>query len=205
MLTIYILRLEKGKYYVGKTTNLQNRIQQHIDKNASVWTRKYSFEEIYQTFKNSDNYDEDKYTLQMMSKFGIDNVRGGSFSNINLSYNTKRHIIHMIRSSENKCFNCGGNHYINDCKDSLFSKIKRKFTKCFTSYDEIPNILLTYDPDNEIINFGKKHYGKRFVDVYNNDKKYIKWVLNQDETTESNNNFKEFKNYCYLRDSTSFG
>ncbi len=202
MLTIYILLLEKGKYYVGKTNNFQNRIQQHVNKQACVWTKKYPYVDVYKSYTNCDTYDEDKYTLQMMSQFGIDNVRGGSFSNINLSCNTKRHIIHMIRSSENKCFNCGGNHFVSNCKDTLFSRIKKKF--CFTSYEEIPTLLTSYDPDNELVNFGRKHIGKRFIDVYSNDRKYVEWVLKQDETTETKNNFIDFKHYCILRDSNTF-
>lgn len=39
MVYIYILQLEKGKYYVGKTNNPKFRINNHFDSNGSVWTQ----------------------------------------------------------------------------------------------------------------------------------------------------------------------
>jgi predicted GIY-YIG superfamily endonuclease len=37
---IYILKLEGGKYYVGKTNNVDQRLQQHFDGTfGSAWTR----------------------------------------------------------------------------------------------------------------------------------------------------------------------
>jgi len=58
-----------------------------------------------------------------MKKFGIENVRGGSFSNLKLSKNQKNLLQLMIFSSENKCFHCGSkNHFAKDCKFKLKKK-----------------------------------------------------------------------------------
>ena len=73
--TIYILKLENNKYYVGKTKNLQGRLNNHKSK----WTQVHRPIGLYKQISNCDSYDEDKYTLKMMNKFGIDNVRGGSY------------------------------------------------------------------------------------------------------------------------------
>ena len=49
MTNIYILKLQQGKYYVGKTDNLEKRKQQHINGTACSWTKL-----IY--IKNKINY-----------------------------------------------------------------------------------------------------------------------------------------------------
>ena len=41
MISIYAIELEKGKYYIGKTSNPQFRLQSHFDSNGSYWTKKY--------------------------------------------------------------------------------------------------------------------------------------------------------------------
>ena len=61
-LTIYVLQLENNKYYVGKTTQLDFRIQNHDNGIGSAWTKKYKPIKILKLFPNCDNYDEDKYT-----------------------------------------------------------------------------------------------------------------------------------------------
>lgn len=90
MVCIYVLQLEKKKYYIGKTDNLEKRIQQHYNSNGSEWTKKYKFVKTLEILQNKDNEDEDKYTLKYMNKYGIDNVRGGSFCEIDLSEECKR-------------------------------------------------------------------------------------------------------------------
>jgi predicted GIY-YIG superfamily endonuclease len=36
---IYVLELRGGKYYVGKTSDVDHRFQQHKNGTGSVWTR----------------------------------------------------------------------------------------------------------------------------------------------------------------------
>ena len=82
---IYILKLEQGKYYIGKTNKPQFRLNNHFNSNGSEWTKKYKPIKVLDIKKNCDNYDEDKYTRKYMDKYGINNVRGGSFVTIKLS------------------------------------------------------------------------------------------------------------------------
>lgn len=113
---IYILRLEQNKYYVGKTKEPNFRIEEHFNNYGSAWTNKFKAIEIIKIIPNCDAYDEDKYTLQMMEKYGIYNVRGGSFCEIKLDEKYKFTINKMLRGSTDKCYNCGKNgHFINNC------------------------------------------------------------------------------------------
>jgi hypothetical protein len=102
MLYIYILELESNKYYIGKTTNPEFRLDKHFDGGASVWTNKYKPIKLIELISNCDNFDEDKYTLKYMEKYGIDNVRGGSFCQITLGEENLNTINKMIKNSTSK-------------------------------------------------------------------------------------------------------
>lgn len=115
-ITIYILSCKNNKYYVGKTTNVFNRIDDHIAGNATAWTKKYPPIDIIELHNDCDPYDEDKYTLQMMNKYGIDNVRGGSFTEIVLDDVSIAMINKMNSGATDKCFNCNkSGHFANEC------------------------------------------------------------------------------------------
>ena len=122
MVFIYILLLELNKYYIGKTNNPDIRLDSHFNSNGSEWTKIYKPIKVYELISDCDSYDEDKYTLKYMEKEGIDNVRGGSFSQIKLSDEQIKLINQMIKGASDKCFNCGkSDHFIKDC---IESKIK---------------------------------------------------------------------------------
>jgi len=118
MVYIYILQLEQNKYYIGKTNNPSFRIDKHFTSCGSVWTRKYKPLSVLEIIPNCDDYDEDKYTIKYMEKNGINNVRGGSFCQINLSENNMITLNQMIRGVTNKCYICGNkDHFANNCKN----------------------------------------------------------------------------------------
>jgi hypothetical protein len=119
MVLIYILGLENGKYYIGKTKNLEIRILEHINSSGSEWTKLYNPIKIIEYHDNCDDFDEDKYTIMMMNKYGIDNVRGGSYCTIILSESEKSNINKMIRGSNNLCYICSSsNHFAKNCHKS---------------------------------------------------------------------------------------
>jgi len=130
MLYIYILQLESNKFYIGKTNNPKNRLLQHFDLNASAWTTKYKPIKVIEIIDDCDDYDEDKYVLKYMNKYGIENVRGGSYSSIILSNVNKTQIIRQLRTINNQCYQCGSiEHFIKDCNKK---KVKYKnIDMCF--------------------------------------------------------------------------
>lgn len=128
---VYILKLKNDKFYIGSTEKLKNRIQQHYDGYGSAWTRKYSPIKVVETFENCSRFDEDKYTKEYMAKFGIDNVRGGTYCEINIE-EYRNQLEKELEHSANKCFNCGGSgHLSNNCRKSRHKKqIKTNCKRC---------------------------------------------------------------------------
>jgi|TARA_Y100000389_G_scaffold133164_1_gene130639 hypothetical protein len=117
MVYIYVLKLQNAKYYVGKTLNPYFRIETHFNSEGSEWTKLYKPVKILEIIKG-DDYDEDKYTKIYMDKYGIDNVRGGSYTSIKLDSETKNQLIKISNSNNNKCFKCGiKGHFAKDCNN----------------------------------------------------------------------------------------
>ena len=114
---IYIIQLDSGKYYVGKTNNPTFRLHSHFNSNGSKWTQMHKPIKLITLIQQNDKFDEDKYTLMYMEKYGIDNVRGGSFCQITLSSENKKTIETMLHSASDKCFKCGiKGHFANSCR-----------------------------------------------------------------------------------------
>jgi len=117
MVFIYVLKLANKKYYIGKTTVPKFRITQHFNRKGAEWTKIYKPLEVVEIISNCDNYDEDKYTRIYMDKYGIENVRGGSFSSIELDEDTVNTLTKMSISTNDKCFKCGkSDHFAKQCK-----------------------------------------------------------------------------------------
>jgi hypothetical protein len=125
---IYVLKLIKNKYYVGRTEHLDFRLDKHFNASGSTWTKLYKPVSIFNIVEG-DMFDEDKYTIECMSMFGINNVRGGSFCTIKLDSETIKTLIKMIRGATDKCFYCGkSGHFIKNCH--LSKSVKKICTRC---------------------------------------------------------------------------
>ena len=114
---IYVLKCEKNKWYVGKTTkSIRERYDEHINGNGSEFTKINKPIEIYDGFISNCVFDEDNTTKKYMNMYGIENVRGGTYIQIELPKYHIKTLNDELCTSGDKCFGCGlTDHYINEC------------------------------------------------------------------------------------------
>ena len=116
-----------------------------------------------------------------MEKYGINNVRGGSFCEIKLSDNNLITLNQMIKGVTDKCYICGKtDHFANDCKKHSVTKptinVNEK-CRCPTSYfspHRRGKCLL-----NNIISY--------FEDETDNIDKLLKLLTKHDEANDKSN------------------
>ena len=77
MTTLYVLRLTGGKYYIGKTDDVLKSYEEHLAGSGSAWTRLYPPVAIVKTEPTGN---EDATVIEYMRIYGLDNVRGGTYS-----------------------------------------------------------------------------------------------------------------------------
>ena len=130
MVFIYVLKLKENKYYIGKTNSPNFRLNDHFNQNGgSSWTKKYKPIEIYEIIPNQSDYDEQRITQEYMNKYGIENVRGGSYCQLKLDHNSIETLSREISHANNKCLYCNKlGHFISACpnKMNITSKIWMK-------------------------------------------------------------------------------
>ena len=134
----YVLKLQKGKWYVGYTEKGIDRIQAHIEKKGAAWTKKYPPVKPIPythtlpgknkaTSRNKPNSDEDKLTLEWMNEYGIKNVRGGSWYRVKMSKKVEGDIRDLLKKTKaNSCSRCGrSSHPTSKCYASTHANGKK--------------------------------------------------------------------------------
>ena len=108
---VYVLKLEEGKFYVGKSKDVDARLRAHR-KGAQewAWTAKYKpvpgDDAIFYRDVVQHNTHEDAMTKEMMSKYGIETVRGGTYSQVKLPQHQERTLNDEKCTWEDRCFVC---------------------------------------------------------------------------------------------------
>ena len=82
--TLYVLRLHNEKWYIGRSSNLERRFEQHMKGEGAKWTFLHKAINIHESRPLVNDEDEDILTLEYMKQYGIYNVRGGQFCAVEL-------------------------------------------------------------------------------------------------------------------------
>lgn len=107
--TIYVLQLQEGKYYVGATRKpLQRRLDEHQRQGATCaeWTKKYPLIRCIDYYETNDIHEETTKTKNLMNQFGIDNVRGGAYSSMELSKEDRKTLNKEFDHDLGLCLRC---------------------------------------------------------------------------------------------------
>jgi predicted GIY-YIG superfamily endonuclease len=122
---IYILELINNKYYIGKTNDVMRRYDEHMNNIGSAWTRLYKPIKLIECHSVKTVYDEDNITKDYMKKYGIENVRGGSYCQNILPKDTLSTLQREFQSSADLCYNCNkSGHFIMNCPNKIIEKNK---------------------------------------------------------------------------------
>lgn len=107
MTTVYALALEGGKYYIGRTRgDVGKRFIRHFNGTGSTWTKKNTVIGMPITIKNAPPYEETRLTLEYIDRYGIENVRGGIYAQLEL---TPEQLSILKREHQNEndiCYRC---------------------------------------------------------------------------------------------------
>jgi curved DNA-binding protein CbpA len=126
---VYVLELEDGCYYIGKTRDMQRRTLEHFvsANKGAEWTREHKPKSVLKVISVPDmclhaGLFENLVTKEYMIQFGIQSTRGGSWPCKNISKHALGVLEQEFRDVMDKCFYCGGAaHFYDACPNRLDS------------------------------------------------------------------------------------
>jgi len=75
--TVYVLRLEGNRFYVGFTSNLEQRLAKHFGHKGALWTQKFEPIKLIDVYYDVPEFVEHRVTKRYIERYGGENVRGG--------------------------------------------------------------------------------------------------------------------------------
>lgn len=113
---LYVLRCTGGRYYIGKSADVDKDIARHFAGEGGDWTTLFPPTSIYAADYPRDREMELMYDL--MRKFGVKNVRSYQYPDLDLSKEDTDVIVKELRR-ERACIHCSTwGHSSIDCPKS---------------------------------------------------------------------------------------
>lgn len=115
---VYVLQYTNGMMYVGKSRNIQKRVNHH---KKGEFALSWGEPKVVPTETNPITDDLESWerneTLHFMRKIGIDKVRGWKYTSLNLTSEERKDASKQIREKYDLCRLCGSDkHFESDCK-----------------------------------------------------------------------------------------
>lgn len=100
---VYILQLEHGKYFVGGSKDPVKAMEEHREGLGGLWTQVHKPVRIIEQHPFQTEADVDNYTKLTMRKYGMENVRGGSWSDVRLTDASRHHLHKEFHDHSGEC------------------------------------------------------------------------------------------------------
>lgn len=147
-MNIYALELDSSKYYIGKTSrDVSTRFKEHKTENTSEWTSFYKPIKIIEQYQCDNQFEEDTLTKKYMMKYGIDNVRGGSYTKIVLDEWQIKSLEHEFKSVSDCCYKCGEKgHFAKVCPGENFQGTNEELEEKIKDLESIQHYIINIQP-----------------------------------------------------------
>ena len=172
IIDILILECENDKLYLEGTNNINNTINNYLGINIKInlwceWLLENKPKKVFCIINAQDGFDEDKYLIYMMYLFGINAIRGATFTDPKLSGSEISIIQKMITRYEfkynYKCSQISKHKLINE---KIIDKPINKTNEC---NDDIKIIQLeSFLEDNDETNI-LKEFDNFIIEPRNNN------------------------------------
>jgi len=80
---VYVIECTGDRYYVGTTTDLEHRLEQHFEGYGSEYTKEHPPERVIMVTEGGQET-EKWLTLELMERYGWENVRGYAWSRVEM-------------------------------------------------------------------------------------------------------------------------
>lgn len=194
--SICLLKLANNKYFVLRTTNVSNTILELRDlynANRPAWIKKYPLVDIIYIIPTDCPHDLQKYTLQYMDEYGVENVRGGRYSDIEFTYEMKNEILSTMLYAHSQCNQCFKIHDTHECQDIISKDAGSPLNHLFPSskiQNNIHSATTMRNDDIKLVEFWINKNGTR--DHENIDEYYARFKNNT--KNDANITFLQFMN-----------
>jgi hypothetical protein len=114
---VYVLELEQGRYYVGKSHCVEERLRQHAEGAGAACAKGY-LRRVPPLTPRADDFEawERAETLARMRRHGIGRVRGWMYTAPELGDAMREHAYQQVCERFDLCRRCGREgHFVSDC------------------------------------------------------------------------------------------
>ena len=92
---IYVLKLVDDRYYIGRSQNIVQRIEDHFSGNGSIYTKRYKPLNVVEIVEEKTIDDEKNKTIEYIEKYTWEKVRGYTWCRV--EYKTPFNIINATK------------------------------------------------------------------------------------------------------------